>query len=137
MLERVFVYGSLQHPAVLRCLLKRSVSSQPATLFGYGICAVAGASYPAVRRDAGSKVHGRLLAGITRTELERLDAYEGGLYARRAARTIARREGLAWVYVAHGFAQVRLRPGAWAPSAMWEALDHPFKVQRYLRRNLL
>ncbi|WZN65871.1 AIG2-like gamma-glutamyl cyclotransferase [Chloropicon roscoffensis] len=78
MAEKLFVYGSLQSPAVLKVLLGRVPPSSPARLNDYSRFRVPSRSYPGIREDRGSCVDGSLLSDLTVSETVLLDAFEGG-----------------------------------------------------------
>lgn len=77
-----FVYGTLQVPAVLEHVLGRVPAIRPAVLAGYRRGRVLGQSYPAIVAAVGATVGGALLLDVNSADWERLDAYEGQLYAR-------------------------------------------------------
>lgn len=78
----LFVYGTLMVPEVLTALLGRVPQIKAATLEGYRRFSVPGERYPAIVSAARSRVRGRLLVGLTASELAQLDAYEGDAYVR-------------------------------------------------------
>lgn len=78
----LFVYGTLQLPQILQVLLGRLPRSRSATLMGYRCGLMEGRYYPGIVPAEGHRVVGRLLEGLTRAELQRLDDYEGEEYRR-------------------------------------------------------
>lgn len=78
----LFTYGTLMVPDVQSALLGRVPACSAAVLNGYRRCSIEGECYPAIVRDELSTVHGLALEGLTPTELEILDAYEGDPYVR-------------------------------------------------------
>jgi gamma-glutamylcyclotransferase (GGCT)/AIG2-like uncharacterized protein YtfP len=97
----LFVYGTLMQDAVLERLLHRPPASQAATLNHYRRFRLPGRSYPGIRYCRHHQVRGRLLAGLDRIQLRRLDRYEGAEYRRvRVQVTAGGRKFPAWAYVA-------------------------------------
>ncbi len=85
---RLFVYGTLLDADLRRALLgpkARRLGMAAAVLRGYRRVALHGDAYPAIRRDAASRVAGCVLSGTDRAMEARLLAYEGEeyRYARR------------------------------------------------------
>lgn len=78
----LFVYGTLMVPEVLLALLGRVPQLEEATLEGYRRFALPNECYPAISPDARHNVQGRVLLGLTPSELALLDAYEGDAYVR-------------------------------------------------------
>lgn len=77
----LFVYGSLQFADVLRVLLDRVPTHEPAQLYGWRAAALPGVEYPGlVPAGPTSTVTGALLTGIESDEWELLDAYEDPVY---------------------------------------------------------
>lgn len=85
-------------PARRTRVIGRSVMAVPACLLDHQRGRVRGTPYPAARPLAGSSVRGQLLEGLTRTELTRLDVYEGELY-RRALVNVETERGSAAAFV--------------------------------------
>ncbi|XP_022976254.1 AIG2-like protein D [Cucurbita maxima] len=81
-LHRVFVYGTLMADEVLRILLKRDSQSSAAVLNGYQRLSIKGRVYPAIIPVNSKKVSGKILSGITASEMDILDAYEDVEYKR-------------------------------------------------------
>lgn len=82
----LFAYGSLMYPQVWTRVMHRAHLSQPATIEGFCRYALRGEVYPAVLEAPGSSVRGVLYSGLTATELERLDRFEGEDYRRISVR---------------------------------------------------
>lgn len=80
----LFVYGTLQLPAVLDRVLGRVPSLTPGVLRGFVRRRVEGQRYPAIVEQTHEHVAGAVLSGLTNHEWPRLDAYEGRLYTRKA-----------------------------------------------------
>ncbi|XP_022981676.1 AIG2-like protein D isoform X2 [Cucurbita maxima] len=81
-LHRVFVYGSLLSDEVVHILLKRTPQSSAAVLNDFQRLTIKGRVYPAIIPVDGKKVSGKVLSGITDTELDILDAFEDVEYKR-------------------------------------------------------
>jgi gamma-glutamylcyclotransferase (GGCT)/AIG2-like uncharacterized protein YtfP len=82
----LFTYGTLQNAEVIAQVVGRSWPSSPALLEGYARYRVNDKPYPALVEEPGAQVQGSLYLGVTQTELERLDDYEGELYERCSLR---------------------------------------------------
>jgi gamma-glutamylcyclotransferase (GGCT)/AIG2-like uncharacterized protein YtfP len=80
--SRVFVYGTLQVPHVLKRVLGRAPTMVAATLDGYRRGRVVGKSYPAVVAEPLAQVDGAVLCDVSSGDWPLLDAYEGELYTR-------------------------------------------------------
>jgi gamma-glutamylcyclotransferase (GGCT)/AIG2-like uncharacterized protein YtfP len=78
----LFTYGSLMLPEVLEQVTGRSFSMTPARLPGWKRCQVRGQSYPAMIPCHGQTVEGVLWLGLSDTELQLLDTFEGDEYQR-------------------------------------------------------
>lgn len=62
-MSRVFVYGTLLEDSIARKLLGRLPPHKPARLQGYARYRVKNASFPAIIRETGAEVIGRVRAG--------------------------------------------------------------------------
>ncbi|KAI3698455.1 hypothetical protein L2E82_42011 [Cichorium intybus] len=80
----VFVYGSLLADDVVQVLLNRIPQTSPAILNGYYRFSIKGRVYPAIIPVENKKVTGRVLFGLSATELDILDTYEDEEYDKRA-----------------------------------------------------
>ncbi len=78
----LFVYGTLQHPPVLRRLLGRVPSMVDATLGGHRAAPLAGRVYPGLVVDPTSRAPGRVLTDVHDDEVATLDVFEGPEYER-------------------------------------------------------
>jgi len=126
----LFVYGTLQFPAVFRVVSGRSVPGEPAKLPGYARYQVRGERYPGIVPGADSTVDGILLRGITDDDLARLDRFEGDFYRRERVEVMARGAALhAWCYVVAPRQRNRLVDAPWDMQAFAE--NH---LDGYLRR---
>ncbi|KAI3713820.1 hypothetical protein L1987_72406 [Smallanthus sonchifolius] len=79
----VFVYGSLLADDVVQVLLNRVPQTSPAILNGYHRFSIKGRTYPAILPVENKKVTGRVLIGLSATELDILDMYEDEDYDKR------------------------------------------------------
>jgi gamma-glutamylcyclotransferase (GGCT)/AIG2-like uncharacterized protein YtfP len=79
----LYVYGTLQVPAIIQQIVGRALRAEPATLEGYARYRVQGRVYPAIVEHVGGRVEGLVYDGLSSPELEHLDLYEGALYERR------------------------------------------------------
>ena len=101
----LFVYGELCKPPVLRQLLGRVPSAEPAVLTGFSRRLARNTGYFRAVAQDDAVIVGLLLAEMEPSELTHIDGFEnveGGQYQRIEVRvrTVARgRECPAWVYV--------------------------------------
>ncbi|XP_071692186.1 AIG2-like protein D isoform X1 [Rutidosis leptorrhynchoides] len=79
----VFVYGSLLADNVVQLLLNRVPQTSPAILNDYHRFSIKGRVYPAIRPVENKQVTGRVLIGLSATELDILDDYEAEEYDKR------------------------------------------------------
>lgn len=79
----LYTYGTLQVPAIFRHIVGRTVEGHPTSLDGYARYRVRACVYPAIVEELGGRVPGLVYGGLSTSELERLDNYEGELYERR------------------------------------------------------
>lgn len=77
-----YAYGTLQEPSILELIVGRSLVGMAAVLEGHARFALRDKVYPAIVAQPGGRVSGFLYSGVTLSELERLDVYEGPLYER-------------------------------------------------------
>lgn len=82
---RLFVYGTLKNPELVRSLTGRTFPSRPARLPGWVLVPAerSASGYPEVEPRPGSWVEGLLLEGLDESALRALDAYEEGYVRRR------------------------------------------------------
>lgn len=88
---RVFVYGSLLIPEIVRTVLGRTPTATPAVLQGYRRCSLRGQAFPGLLRAPGHRTRGALIE-LAPAELRRLDRYEDDFYLRRPV-TVALDDG--------------------------------------------
>jgi gamma-glutamylcyclotransferase (GGCT)/AIG2-like uncharacterized protein YtfP len=82
MVDRLFAYGTLLAPELLRSVVGRALEGQPAVLAGYVCYRVRRAAYPAIARQAQGLTHGSVFSGISLGEWQCLDDFESSMYER-------------------------------------------------------
>ncbi|KAK3299400.1 AIG2-like family-domain-containing protein [Chaetomium fimeti] len=97
-----FVYGTLMMPDVFHTVcygtkdvpdaIKKLHSFKPAVLQGYQRLRVQYADYPGMIENKDHKVVGKLVTGLTKANISKLDYFEGGQYERRAVTVNRTRE---------------------------------------------
>ncbi|MFE7800070.1 gamma-glutamylcyclotransferase family protein [Nocardia sp. NPDC057440] len=112
----LFVYGSLQFPAVLIELLGRCPSSEPVEVPGWRVAALPGRVYPGLVSRPSSVARGVLLTGLTAAEWAVLDAFEDAEYDLGPLVIPGHPRVLAYVWTAE------VSPGDWDADRF--ALDH-------------
>jgi gamma-glutamylcyclotransferase (GGCT)/AIG2-like uncharacterized protein YtfP len=85
---RLFVYGTLLFPRVVRALLGRPLEARPARLPGYARYVVEGQDYPGIVPSADAGIEGAVLLGVDAGMFRRLDAFEGAMYERRVVEVV-------------------------------------------------
>jgi len=100
-IDRLFCYGSLQVPQVVREVIGRSPDGFPAELPDYSPRRVKGASYPGITPVAGESTNGLVYSGLSRPEFAQLDDFEGEPYVRelKKVRLDGGSSTTAWVYL--------------------------------------
>jgi gamma-glutamylcyclotransferase (GGCT)/AIG2-like uncharacterized protein YtfP len=98
-MEVLFVYGTLQYPAVQQIIFGRVIPGTPDLLDGFHKSEIhlPGGSYPIAMRQPGACIAGQALH-ITPQEMDSSDRYEGSAYVR--VRVMLRSGTPAWVYCA-------------------------------------
>jgi gamma-glutamylcyclotransferase (GGCT)/AIG2-like uncharacterized protein YtfP len=79
---KIFAYGTLQVPEVMRAVTGDVFPSQPARLHGYARYCIRNRAYPGLRREAGSFIDGVLYENVSSRALKNLDAFEDDFYRR-------------------------------------------------------
>ena len=79
---KVFAYGTLQIPEVMRAVTGGESPAEPARLEGYARYGLAGLSFPGLRLQPGAVTDGLLYSGIDAAALRRLDEFEDDFYRR-------------------------------------------------------
>lgn len=112
--HRLFAYGTLQLPERLQALIGRVPPMSPARLREYRSGLVERADFPGLVPCADAVTEGMLLTGITESELQVLDEYEGELYRRILVHVEAGREPVdTWVYIIVPWARRRVTTTPW------------------------
>jgi len=116
--DKLFCYGTLYFPAVMRRVCGRLPSAQAASLDDHACYALTGRVYPGMVPQQGASVSGIVYSGLGRAQLARLDAYEGDEYLRRRVRvrTAAGVEQRVWTYVLRPRYYYLLTRSDWSPS---------------------
>ena len=98
---RLFCYGTLMFPEVMRRLTGRDLEAVAASLEDYGCYTVNGQVFPGMISEPGAVTPGLVYTGVGDHLLQLLDRYEGELYRRRrvCATDTAGRPLQAWTYV--------------------------------------
>ena len=82
-MDHLFAYGSLMCDDIMRHVSGLQLSGARGTLSGYRRFCLNGEDYPAMVPVADGRVRGVVYAGVDRTAWDRLDRFEGEMYARR------------------------------------------------------
>ena len=101
MKNRLFCYGTLQLPEVMKAVTGQTYHGVNARLPGYAIYRVKEALYPGIIESPDHETSGILYRGVSDEDLKLLDLFEGELYERRLlqANTEDGKSYYAWVYV--------------------------------------
>lgn len=128
--DRLFCYGTLCVPAVMRRVCGHLPARQSGHLSGFIRYGLSGRPYPGLRRGRGAPVDGILYTGLTRGHWRRLDQFEGREYRRiRVQVETAKGRTLAWVYV-HQPRQYRQRVrGGWSLARFQHEQLHLYLAQ--------
>ncbi len=121
----VFAYGTLMHPDVMRVVTGSLRTYQSALLPGYARYRVRGEFYPGLIPAQAAQTSGVLYRGLVRTEVRKLDAFEGVLYERR--RVLVRLAGGEWLE-AQAYVVV--------PSCRHRLSDQPWSLDAFARRHV-
>jgi len=81
--HRLFVYGTLMFPALMRAVIGRSPPARPAALPDYGRYPLRRRPYPAIVPARGERVDAWLVQDLSAALLRRLDDYEGPAFRRQ------------------------------------------------------
>ena len=79
---RLFCYGTLQSPLVMKAVTGRAFSGQEATLNNWARYRVRHSEYPGIVPQIDSMVHGKVYWGLDEDAMKKLDAFEGDKYER-------------------------------------------------------
>lgn len=118
---RLFAYGSLMLPDMMKQIVGAARQLEPAVLHGYQRYSLKRSIYPALLRDESkkrkkSKVFGCLYHSLTRRDMKMLLAYEGRLYYPATVQvvTAAGRELNAFVFVTHPACKYQIGVDSWS-----------------------
>ena len=81
--DKLFVYGTLMVPEIVRIVLGRPLEGTDAHLLNYRPFMIKDACYPALASAAGYTTEGLVYSDISPSEMATLDAYEGAMYEKR------------------------------------------------------
>jgi gamma-glutamylcyclotransferase (GGCT)/AIG2-like uncharacterized protein YtfP len=100
-MNRLFCYGTLQVPQIIRAVTGRIYQGMTATLHGYAIYRVKNAEYPGIIRIADRETEGIVYDNLSAKDLNVLDLFEGDFYRRQLldVRLSGGSNSKAWVYV--------------------------------------
>jgi gamma-glutamylcyclotransferase (GGCT)/AIG2-like uncharacterized protein YtfP len=111
--DRLFAYGTLRHPDVLRGLLGRVPATAPAAAPGWRAAELRGRVYPGLVPDPAATAPGLLITGLTPEEWRVLDDFEDDHYDRRPLPLADGSTATAYVWTAGG----DVLPGTWSFAA--------------------
>ncbi len=112
---RLFCYGTLVFPDILRRVCGARAAGRPAVLQNHACYSVQGCVYPGVVPEPGARTHGVVYDSIDYAQLRRLDRYEGDEYERRRV-FVSLADGRlcrAWTYLMREDAGDRLTEEHW------------------------
>ncbi len=81
-MNKLFAYGTLMWPVVLESVIGRRLEGVPAILEGFIRLRVKGEHYPVIVPSATDVVEGMIYVGLTATDFQHLDRFEGEAYDR-------------------------------------------------------
>ena len=122
--DRLFCYGTLQIPEVIKTVTGRTHAGVTARLLDYAIYRVKTARYPGIVYSPDKETTGILYKGVSEEELKILDLFEGDLYERICLDVIKHngKNQKAWVYV--------------VPETQKEKLTHePWHLKEFLEKD--
>lgn len=114
----LFVYGTLQYPAIAAAVTGQRLQGAPAVLDGYTRRAVRGEPYPGIIPCADGLVEGVLYEAVDPAAQRRIDAFEGDLYRRETVAVRRLDDGTtitAQTYVVRPGARAALAGSDWDP----------------------
>ena len=88
MIDRLFTYGTLEIPSVVKRVVGKDLKGTPAVLYGYARFLVRGECHPGILERAGASVSGTVYNGLNHAMFLRLDRYEGEEYQKRIVEVI-------------------------------------------------
>lgn len=109
--QRLFCYGTLMFPMVMRQVTGWTGSHREASLPGFAVRRLRGVPYPGLVPGPGAVARGVLYEGLTSARLRCLDDYEGEFYRRQRVKLA---DGtLAWAYVVAPRHRQRVSDACW------------------------
>jgi gamma-glutamylcyclotransferase (GGCT)/AIG2-like uncharacterized protein YtfP len=111
----LFTYGTLEVPAVMTAVTKRTFPAVDAVLPGYARFLVDGRVFPGIIARPGAKTDGVLYEEVDANAMAMLDAYESFFYTRTEVCVITtdNRKVMAWAYVISPGEEHRLSSIPW------------------------
>lgn len=79
-MTKIFVYGTLQNPELVKALVGKSFKQDKCVLGGHKALSVVGEHYPGMVKSPGSIVSGYLLHSVDDVSLRRISKWEGSNY---------------------------------------------------------
>ncbi|WP_455201836.1 gamma-glutamylcyclotransferase family protein [Kaarinaea lacus] len=100
-MHRLFVYGTLEFPQVVKKVLGTTLVGEYAELPGYERFLLVNRNYPGIIRNSAARVDGVLYHGVTPKQFKLLDRYEDRFYERRkvVVETGHSQIIIAWAYI--------------------------------------
>jgi len=131
-ISKLFCYGTLCFPDIMRSVTGVVPGNCPASLDDYACYELYGVDYPAIVPDTGACVTGILYSELSPRQLRRLDHYESSQYERVLLDVIDNQlqKHKAWVYVLNPRYCYRLRNRAWSLELF--ASNH---LEKYISRH--
>jgi gamma-glutamylcyclotransferase (GGCT)/AIG2-like uncharacterized protein YtfP len=138
-MNRLFCYGTLQVPQVIKAVTGRTYRGVPAALRGYAIFKVTNAEFPGVIRATDSTVEGIAYENVSAKDLNLLDLFEGDFYRRQLLDVVLPDGSIskAWVYVIADSHKDVLTDKSWSLTEFIDSgLDRFMKGYVMGRRNI-
>ena len=129
---KIFAYGTLMVPSVMRAVTGRDFTRQAARLRDYARFRVKDALYPGIIAKRQAVIDGVLYVDLDHPAIERLDMFEGGLYQRNLVRVETNSGALinADTYVVKPSYRYRLTSTPWSQAEFEQKYLHEF-LARY------
>jgi len=112
---RLFCYGTLQYPDIMRQVSGVHAVGLPVVLENYGCYTVRGEVFPGIVPEPGAHTRGMVYNGLGEAQLRRLDDFERDFYQRQ--RVVVsdpdERPMQAWAYVVRPDARAMLTDEHW------------------------
>jgi gamma-glutamylcyclotransferase (GGCT)/AIG2-like uncharacterized protein YtfP len=112
--HRLFAYGTLRAPEVMRAVAGRGFEHREASLPAHAAYRVLAEDFPGLVPERRGRAAGTLWWGLDERALRRLDRFEGELYVRKRVR-VDTDSGrcMAWVYLLRPLYHGRLSAQPW------------------------